>query len=587
MKIILSSLTFILFLSNTILSQVSFTDVALSLGVNDGGAGQGVVFLDVNNDGLLDIFLCNNNNQNKLWINVNALSFSESSASWNVNFTGPGRGVSAADFNNDGLIDIMIGNYNATLILYKNNTTNFINFTTDAGVNFTSWGGSINWFDYNNDGKIDAAFANDGVPFHYNYLFRNDNLSSFTNVVYSSGLTDSASTLCLASADYDNDGDLDLFCGTQTVTSGNGTLWLYRNNGNGSFTNVTLSAGMLSSNYCWGADWGDYDNDGDMDIYLANYTGLNQLYRNNGDGTFTDVAVSSGMNDAGQSFSCGWFDYDNDADLDLYVAKSSSSVDRLYQNSGGNFVDVAATVGTNDTRHSSCISIGDYDNNGFLDVYLVNNGTENRLYKNNAGNNNKWIVLRLIGSVSNRSAVGTRVKVVTGSVKQIREVQGGSGGKGQNSLPVEFGLGNVSNIDSLIVRWPSGTVQNFTNVTPNVIYNLTEGGNLVSIEPIINTELPNQITLYQNYPNPFNPVTRIKFSIPYNMERGIVNGRGDITKIVVYNILGGEIETFINQELQPGTYEVEWNGRNQSSGIYFYRLKVGSVVITKAMILIK
>ena len=253
-------------------SQVTFTDVAPSLGLNDPGNAQGCVFVDVNNDGFLDLFLCNNNSVNKLWINNGGTSFTEAGASWGVNYTGPGRGVCAADFDNDGNIDFMIGNWSSPLKLYKNTGTSFTDYTTTAGINFTSWGGTINWFDFDNDGKVDAILGNDGVPYHYNYLFHNDNLTSFTNVAYSSGIIDSSSTLTITCADYDNDGDLDVFCGTQTAGTA-GTNFFYRNNGNGTFTDVTTASLLITSFYTWNADWGDFDNDGDMDIYIGNSNG--------------------------------------------------------------------------------------------------------------------------------------------------------------------------------------------------------------------------------------------------------------------------------------------------------------------------
>jgi hypothetical protein len=580
MKKSLLTLLIILFLPLTILSQVTFTDVAVTLGVNDPGAAQGVVFVDVNNDGFLDIFLVNNRNPNKLWINNNGTAFTEQSTAWGVNYSGPVRGISCADFNNDGFIDVMIGNYSysnpdTTLLLYKNTSASFINFTTNAGLNFMAWGGSINWLDYNNDGKIDAVFANDGIPPHYNYLFRNDNLTSFTNAAYQVGLTDSNSTLCLASGDYDNDGDIDLFCGNQTLIPGPASNYLYRNNGDSTFTDVTQTSGLVTTFYSWGAEWGDYNNDGYLDLYVANYTGMNQLFRNNGNGTFTNVTLTLGLNDAGQSYSCGWADYDNDGDLDLYVAKGQNNADKMYRNDDTIFTDVASQAGMGDLRHSSCISWGDFNNDGFMDLYLNNNGTENRLYQNNAGNSNHWIIFKLIGVNTNRSAIGSRVTVVTGSLRQIREVEGGSGGKGQNSLPVEFGLGNASVIDSVIVRWQSGLVQNFTIINPDRIITLIEGQS-IGIKNI-SAGIPNEFKLYQNYPNPFNPVTKIKYD---------VNKEIHVT-LRVYNILGKEVVTLVNKLLQPGSYEAVFDGKNFAAGVYFYTLMAGYFRDTKKLVLIK
>jgi len=237
---------------------------------------------------------------------------------------------------------------------------------------------------------------------------------------------------------------------------------------------------------------------------------------------------------------------------------------------------VAAIAGTNDTRHSACISLGDYNNDGWVDIYLVNNGSENRLYKNNGGNNNKWVILKLTGVISNRSAVGTRVRLKTGSLNQIREVQGGSGGKGQNSLPLEFGLGSASVIDSIIVRWPSGTIQGFANVSVSNTYSLTEGGVLVGVNQT-GTEFPKDFLLGQNYPNPFNPGTVISFQLAVN----------SFTTIKIYDALGREIQTLVDEELQAGTYEVNFEGPNLPSGVYFYKLEAENFTDTKKMILVK
>jgi hypothetical protein len=577
------SAIFILLVTNILNSQVTFTDVAPTLNVNDAGAAQGVVFVDVNNDGWLDIFLVNNNNQSKLWINNNGSGFTESSAIWGVNFSSPTRGISAADFNNDGYTDVMVGTWQTPIMLFKNTGSSFINFSTDAGVAFMSYGGSINWIDYNKDGKIDVLFANDGMPPRYNYFFRNNNLSSFTNIAYSIGLVDSSSTLCLAAADYNNDGYPDLFLGTQSNPGSLLTSILYKNNGNGTFTDATNSSGVRTDFYTWGAEWGDFNNDGNMDLYLASTSGFNQLFKNNGDGTFSEVSATMSLNDMGQSYSCGWADIDNDGDLDLYVAKGLNYEDKMYRNDGTTFTDITSSCGMGDLRHSSCVSWGDYNNDGFLDLYLNNNGSENRLYKN-SGNSNKWIILKLTGVNSNKSAIGTRVRIKTGTLNQIREVEGGSGGKGMNSLPVEFGIGTASIIDSLIINWPSGLVQKFTHVSPNIIYNITEG------QPIgvnnNNNIIPDKYSLSQNYPNPFNPVTKIKYQITKS-ENGKWKDENSLVTIKVFDVLGKEVTTLLNEKQNPGYYEVGFDATNLPGGIYLYKFTVGSFSETKKMVLIK
>jgi hypothetical protein len=562
-------------ISNISFSQVTFTDVGVTMGVADAGAAQGVTFVDVNNDGYPDIFLANNNTPSKLWINSGGTAFTESSALWGVSLNVPTRGISCGDFDNDGNIDVMIGNWQQNIMLFKNTGTAFVNFTTNAGVSYMSYGGSINWFDFNNDGKLDVLFANNGMPPRYNYFFRNDNLTSFTEAAILVGFNDSSSTLTLASGDYDNDGDLDMFLGTQSNPNSLLTGILYKNNGNGTFTDVTQLSGVTTNYYTWGAEWGDFNNDGHLDLFLADYTGLNQLYKNNGDGTFTDVGMAMGVNDPGQSYSCSWLDYDNDGDLDIYVARGLNNADRMYRNDGTVFTDVASTIGLVDVQHSSCVSAGDFNNDGWVDLYVNNNGSANRLFKNNGGNSNKWVQFKLQGVNSNRSAIGSRVTVKTGSLSQIREVEGGSGGKGQNSLTLEFGLGSASVIDSVIVRWTNGLVQGFANVAPNTIYTVIEGQPL-NIKNISN-EIPEKFALEQNYPNPFNPVTSIKFKV--ESERFV--------KLNVFDINGRELDMLVNGYLKAGIYQVNYDAGKLPSGVYFYKLTAGNFSDVKKMILIK
>ena len=571
MKLTFTVLLLISFFST--FAQVTFTDVAPSMGVDDIGNGQGVSSIDFNNDGFTDIFLVNNGQPCRLFRNDNGIGFTDVAATVGVNNNGNGRGNAIGDFNNDGLTDIVIGNYSQSCILYRNDSTAFTNVTTAAGMNLTSWGGSINWFDYNADSRLDCYIGNDGIPTHANYLFENNDLSTFTEVAASVGLADDLSTLSTATADYDNDGDLDIFIGNQ---SGSPTGVLFQNNG-GSFTNVSVASGLETYSYTWGADWGDFDNDGDFDLYLANSNAGNQCFVNNGDGTFTESAAFLGIADPTSSFSCGWADFDNDGDLDLYVANGSSGVDKLYRNDGGTFTDVAATVGTNDMRHSNSTTWADFNNDGFLDLYLSNNGSENRLYMSNAGNSNHWLELKLVGVTVNRSAIGARVRIVAGGLSQIREVQGGSGHNGQNSLPVEFGLGSNEMVDSIIVNWPGGPIDIHTNIPSDQILTVTEGQIIVPVE-MANNNKPAGYVLSQNYPNPFNPSTTIEYSIPE---------RTDV-KLTVINIVGEEVAELVNQIMDAGSYSVEFSAKGGlPSGVYFYSLQAGNFITNKKMILLK
>jgi len=248
------------------------------------------------------------------------------------------------------------------------------------------------------------------------------------------------------------------------------------------FTEVGASLGMDVVGP--GAAWGDYDNDGDLDLYVANRGGPNRLYRNNrvegqsggltAGVTFTEVGASAGVNDI-DGHGVGWGDYDNDGNLDLFVA-SFGEPNRLYRNNrvegqpseltaGVTFTDIAPDLGMAASGiFGSAASWGDYDNDGDLDLYVGNFEAPNLFYRNE-GNTNRWVNITLRGTKSNRSAVGTVVTAVTGTKRQRRDVDGGSGFCSQPSLPVEFGFGQTTMmVDSLIIRWPSGIVQVLTNV---------------------------------------------------------------------------------------------------------------------------
>ena len=556
--------------------QVQFTDIAIPAGVNDAGSGQGVVSFDFDNDGLLDIYLVNNGQTNRLYKNLDGEIFSDVGATCGVNYTGNGRGCAAGDYNNDGFTDLVIGNWTQMLILYRNDSASFTNASVEAGMNLLTWGGSINWFDWDNDGKLDCYVGNDGIPLHNNYFFHNEDLTSFSEIAANVGLIDDRSTLAVASADYDNDGDIDFFIGNQT---GSPTGVLYRNDGT-TFTDVSIISGLATYSYTWGADWGDYDNDGDLDLYLCNSNGNNQCFKNNGDGSFTEVAASLGIDDPSQSFSCGWADYDNDSDLDLYVSNGQSGVDKLYRNDGIMFSDVTSASGIVGNQHTGSFTWGDLNNDGFLDLYLSNNGTANNLYMSNAGNWNNWIVLKLEGVNSNRSAIGARVKIIAGGQSQIREVQGGSGHNGQHSLPVEFGIGQAVIVDSIVINWPSGIEQIITEVLPNQILDVTE----LQTEIDQYTYVITATGLQQNYPNPFNPSTTISFYLTTEYAEN--------TEIIIYNIKGQKVKMLIDEKLEAGCHQVIWDGKDEnsksvSSGIYFYKMETGKYVSTKKMILMK
>jgi hypothetical protein len=295
---------------------------------------------------------------------------------------------------------------------------------------------------------------------------------TFTKITAGAIVDDRGSSYAASWGDYDNDGDLDLF------VANDGNNFLYRNNGDGSFARITAGAIVNDGGRSYGCAWGDYDKDGDLDLFVANAGANNFLYRNDGPAGFAKITAGAIVNDGGNSTGCAWADYDNDGDLDLFVANEGPN--SLYRNDDPQraiFTKITTGEIVTDTGLSRGAVWGDYNNDGALDLFVANSGINNLLYRNN-GNSNNWINISLIGTFSNASAIGARVSVKSTinsvPVWQIREISAQTGAFSQNSLNAEFGLGDAGIIDSIKVAWPGGIVQTLTNVAPKQFLTITE-----------------------------------------------------------------------------------------------------------------
>ena len=489
-------------------------------------------------------------------------------------------GAIVEDFDNDGLLDIVTSSWDPTqsLRLYLNDGKGrFVERTNAAGLSGQTGGLNIVQIDYDNDGWMDILVMRGGWLMSNGQmrmsLLRNDGDGSFSDVTHASGLaTPAVPSQSAAWADYDNDGDLDLFsCNEsmpETLDEGAAIIFpsqLFENDGNGAFTDVARQAGVANMRYCKGSAWGDYDNDGDQDLYLSNYAAENRLYRNDGDGTFTDVASELGVTEPIESFPTWFWDFDNDGWLDLFVAGYARDIDsvaadymglptngarpRLYRNTGTalrqaqdvRFEDVTARVGLDDVNQGMGANFGDFDNDGYPDIYLgtgfpafnalapnvayrndrggsfsnvtfsaglghiqkghgiafgdldrdgdqdifmqvggfyPSDGFVNSLYVN-PGSGNRWTSIRLIGTQSNRAAIGARITVnvaTSDGRRAIHAVVGSGGSFGASSLEQEMGLGSAESIESVEVWWPaSGTRQRFEGVPLDSAIEIVEG----------------------------------------------------------------------------------------------------------------
>jgi enediyne biosynthesis protein E4 len=455
----------------------TFTKVIPGSVVNDGGASIGAGWIEMDGSPFPWLFVANAANQNDFFYrNLGDGTFTRMvPAQTNmIGYDGGASyGVAVGDYDNDGRPDIFVANAgNQNNFLYHNEGGgSFAKITSGRVVNDggASWGAA--WADYDHDGFLDLYVANNGDDF----LYHNNRDGTFDRVTNSILARDGGNSRGCAWADYDNDGYPDLF-----VANSGAKNFLYHNNGDGSFTKITNGVVTADSggNAC---AWGDYDNDGNLDLYVARGGGC-YLYRNNGDSTFTKITSGSLVTNASQGYAAAWADYDNDGWLDLYVAGVGN--DFLYRNNGdGTFASITRGSLVSDGGSSQGCAWGDLDNDGFPDLFVSNNGQNNALYRNN-GNSNHWLKVRCQGVGSNRSGIGTKVRLqarIGGQVlSQFREITSGDGLGGQG-LVAMFGLGDATEVMTLRLEWPSGQVQVLTGVVPDQYLTLVEPSNQIRL----------------------------------------------------------------------------------------------------------
>jgi hypothetical protein len=422
-----------------------------------------------------------------------------------------GAGLAWGDYDNDGQLDLFVGNHGTRNLLFRNTGNGaFIKTTNAPFASDPSFAFNAAWADYNLDGYLDLFVTNLDIDQpKRNYFYQNNGDGSFkkltTNEV-GSILADTGRMASVAWADYDNDGDPDLFI---TRPLYDGTSLLYRNNGDGTFQkmsgnnvgDIVRDNGQGINGGSSGISWGDYDNDGDLDLFVAvgaeaRVAPSNLLWRNNGNGTFSRMStneVGAIVGEPGASTSPAWADYDNDGWLDLFVVRPGlqgiGADNLLFRNNGdGTFAKVTTGSPVHDSGSEWGMAWGDFDNDGFMDLFVCNgynpfatSTQSNVLYRNN-GNTNHWLKLALVGTVSNRSAIGAKVRVKTTSggktFWQLREVSGSGNGFSFQDMRPNFGLGQAALAETVRIEWPSGIVQELQNVTANQILTVTEPARL-------------------------------------------------------------------------------------------------------------
>jgi len=500
-------------------------------------AGPGVCVGDYDGDGYQDIYLVNGRDlynrgltaRNALFHNNGDGTFTDVTEKAGVPGSAYGMGCVWGDYDNDGYPDLYVTQYGKNILYHNNGNGTFTDVTDKAGVGGMDFGtvfhAGATFFDYDRDGRLDlyaGGYANFSAaskqycsteinartscpPSVYGgtpaVLYHNNGDGTFTNVTKAAKIYQpNGINLAVAAADYDNAGWPDLFVSNDGIDA-----YLYHNNKDGTFTNVALETGVaLTGNGSTMAamciSLGDYDNDGNLDLYISDFQGAgDHLYHNAAKGSFDEVSDEAGITVATKkvlSFGGGFFDYDNDGWLDLFIAnghvypeidRTSTEVryketDSLFHNEhNGKFVEVSAISGSGFATPyvGRGVAFADFDNDGYVDVVVGNDGDPPLLLHNDgpagAAPRNHFVSFKLVGTRSNRDGMGARVNLRAGGVSQIREIAGGGSYLSQSDLRAHFGLGSSTSADVVEVRWPSGVHQEFRNVAADKFYVIVEG----------------------------------------------------------------------------------------------------------------
>jgi hypothetical protein len=472
--------------SGTVVTNATFTKITVGNIVSEHGNTYSGSWGDYDNDGFIDLVAANGapslNENEFLYRNDGTGAFTKITGINVVTNGGVSFAAAWGDYDNDGYLDLFIPNLGQKNFLYRNTGNGaFTKITAGNIVNDIANSVSCAWGDYDNDGYLDLFVANRGGQ--KNFLYHNNGDGLFTKITIGTIVNDIGSAEGCAWGDYDSDGFLDLF-----VANYGQRNFLYHNNRNGTFTRVTTGsiATDVANSVC--AAWGDYDNDGYLDLFVSSFGGNNLLYRNNRDGTFNKITTGRVVTDGGTSVGCTWGDYDNDGNLDLFVSNASGERNFLYRNNGdSSFGKIATGNIVTDGGDSIGCAWGDYDNDGFLDLFVANRAGQNNFLYRNDGNTNHWLRVKCIGTVANRTAIGTkvRIKATIGGIEvwQIRQISGGDGENNSDSLMAHFGLGDATVIDSVRVEWPSGAIQEFEKASANQTLTIIEPPRLASSQP--------------------------------------------------------------------------------------------------------
>ncbi len=543
----------VIVLTSVPIQAVTYVDVTKEAGIHfqhssgtrssllpeDMGSGAG--FADIDKDGDIDLYVVNlpgpfkqdgdpvgSRATNVLYRNNGNGTFTDITQTAGVGHPGYGMGCVFADYDGDGNIDLYVTNYGANVLYHNNGDGTFRDATKTAGVGCELWSTGAAFADVDGDNDLDLYVCNyvtydlekleqmkaeslqSGKPVpsalnphvfepQDNVFYRNNGNGTFTDVTAETGIAaPGGRSMQAIFSDFDADNDLDLYVANDTSVN-----YTYRNDGGGVFTDVSAESWAADFRGSMGLAAGDYDGDGDVDLFMSHWVDEeNALYRNllkeDGaaehirfvDESYTALLAEEGIKEIG--WGTALFDYDNDGDLDIFVTNGSTfqelkrpqalipQRDALFRNEGdGTFTDASEITGIAvlPVRVGRGATFGDYDNDGDVDIFIVNNYARPALLRNDGGNRNHWLHVELIGTNANRNAIGAKIKIKIGNQTQLREIYAGDSYMSFNSFITEFGIGSATQVERVQVIWANGDTQTLHNVPTNQRLRITQEAN--------------------------------------------------------------------------------------------------------------
>jgi len=562
----------VFFLSQILISQIYFEDRALDLGINISGTSGsilgGVSFFDFDNDGWDDLTFASKYSFPVRFFKNTLGTFTEQN--FNITISGHSKQVLWVDYDNDGDNDLFVTKVDGVNKLYQNNGSFvFTDITASAGFPNTSilytYGATFG--DYDNDGFLDVFISNkDDSKIIPNQLYHNNGDGTFTDVSLEAGIsTIGHLSFCATFFDYNKDGYQDIYISNDRVTN---TNILYENNTNGTFTDVSILSGTNIAANAMSTTIGDYNNDGWLDIYVTNTSEGNYLLKNNGDETFTNVALITGTTFNSIGWGANFFDADNDTDLDLYVSSMISNPDiglftyAFYECQPDFSYIIPIDAGfINDQYASFANAIGDFNNDGYTDFVVANQAPDNHsLWENLSESNNNWLKISLEGVTSNKMGIGSWIEVYANNKSMYRYKHCGESFLGQNSGVEIFGIGDANLIDYVKVTWLSGAVDILNNVTPNQNLTIVENSTLSLKEFDQNN--------FVIYPNPSKGIVNIKSTSNQDFSLDIIDS--------------------IGRKMSSNYYRNSLNNINIEKlpiGVYFFRFTIEDGEFTKKVVI--